>query len=686
MAENLVENQIEEEAGLELEQEEAFARLIQRVYSFLDWCKNSDDRRNAEARWEDVDNFKRGKQWDGIKSFGVRGRSDNDKKLHANPVDNYFKAHLLGIVGDMTDRPPDIQVKPREDDSGAADEIAKTLRRAVDTVWYRNRGDRKLEFIARRGVEHGPLIAKIYWDNTWRGSPANPFVGEARFFGVQPKNLFVDPRVKAVDEGVLEKADFVMYTAKRSLKHIRETYPENGAKVTADSYVAYTSYTASADEEPTVYPEEASALLVEFWYKGEPLAPEFPSFPKPGVVATEGSPGSEDDEPALDKEGKNGWVHKAVVAGQVLLEHRTYVYPWYPFVLEWIYPDDNSIYCCGDGYDLLVPQLVINKLNEISIEGAAMQSQGNWVTEEGNIRNKDRFQKYAAMGGSVLPVVDVGRTRREPGGNVPSSLFVHYRQELQALETICGRYDVAQGRTPRNVRAASALALLLQQAGGRVRQRSRALSSFVEQLVQKIIYLVSTYYTEERLVRVVKKDGSVQWAPVSRKDFLLKKVWTNPLTGETKMEEYVPEVDVVVTAGAETPTSRAYYSDMAMALFRLGIIDEIALLDTLQFPGWREILGRKQAVAAQQQAALQQAAAMRQAEQQTQAVPVGEVPPEGQRRRVPQPPEMTAMRGAGALEANPLAGVGGGVGGGDIEQLASLINALQQRGQELSKM
>jgi hypothetical protein len=517
-----------------------------------------------------------------------------------------------------------------------------------------------LEFATRNGVLYGPLIAKVYWDSDWKGSTANPFSGDARIIVVPAPTLFIDPRIKSIEEGVIQHAGFVIHAVRRSLAYVHNAYPEKGPDVTADSYATYVDTLSGDVNDMDIYPEDEEVLVVEYWYKGEPLAAEFP----------------EREEPV---EYKEGWVHKAVVAGGILLEHRTYVYPWYPFVLEWIYPSSESVYGYGDGYDILMPQLVINKLNELSIEGADIQSQGTWLTEEGNIRNVAQFQKYARIGGSVQTVVDIGRTQRIMGGNVPSSLFTHYRQQTQAMESISGRTDVAQGRTSRRIEAASAIALLLQQSGGRVRQRARAVSSFTSQIVSMLVDLIGQHYTEERLIRLTGADGSNEWQTISNKDFLKQKVWTDPVSGQQYQEDYVPEFDIIVTAGSETPTSRAYYSEMAMQLFQMGIIDEIALLEVVQFPRWREALGRKQQAMMRQQ----------QQQQQQQQPPQEEGPPPEvieamtqqqqmqQQQQVPQeggiPPEviMALMQQQQQQQPAPQAG-------GNIMALMQLLAQLEQ--------
>ena len=224
------------------------------------------------------------------------------------------------------------------------------------------------------------------------------------------------------------------------------------------------------------------------------------------------------------------------------------------------------------------------------------------------------------------------------------------------METICGRYDVAQGRTPRNVQAASAIALLLQQSGGRVRQRARAVSSFVEQIVKMAVDLVGTNYTVDRIIRVEGEDGVITNEHVSPQELVKTKQWMDPLTGQIFEETYIPEMDIEVVAGTETPTSRVYYSELAMQLFKAGVIDEDALLDTLQFPRWREIIARKRAI--------QQAQEQQQIGTQPQQ-PGGSIPP-----------ELAGMvRGAQAQQGSPG---GQQITGREMAALADLIGRLQK--------
>ena len=76
------------------------------------------------------------------------------------------------------------------------------------------------------------------------------------------------------------------------------------------------------------------------------------------------------------------------------------------------------------------------------------------------------------------------------------------------------------------------------------------------------------------------------------------------LDGNQIREEFIPQFDIIVNVGSETPTSKVYYAELATQLYDKGIIDEIALLEVLDFPRWRQALERKKR--AEQEAMQQQ--------------------------------------------------------------------------------
>lgn len=573
----LTEDELSLQSIEEWQASQKLEALAIRVCTHFDWAKNCTDRKNFEERSEDAQKFWLSKQWDGIKSFSVPGRSSDRKKLKPCPVDNYYKSQVEGLVGDICDSPADIQLQPREPGD---DEICEAMLSAVEHVLYVNKFQRKLEYVVRRGILYGPMMFKVRWNPTWQGGRKLPFSGEVEIIGISPDNFFIDPRIKGVEPEAIQRAGFLIYSVPRSLAHVYRAYPWVKESIVADQYASYTSTLSGPLEELVTYDEDTSVAVIEYWYYGLPLAPDYPSDSTHIKWGQEGTPG----------------YHLCTIASGVVLQHATYCAPRYPFAVDYMYPSDESAYGYGDGYDMLMPQLVINKLNEMAIEGHSVSTVGNWLVKEGALRNPSQFQKYANTGGTMLPVSDLNDIRRELGGGVPSSLFAHYGQEQRAMETVSGRVDISQGRSPRGIRAASAISLLLQQAAGRVRQRSRAVSSVVEQVVLLILDYIDQYYMDERLIRLMGPDGKVTWKTYKR-DEVVREITRNPADGESYVERYIPDMDVLVTVGAETPTSKAYFSELAFELFQAEAIDVYALLDILDFPRWRSIRRRMEAAA-----------------------------------------------------------------------------------------
>lgn len=681
--------------------DEKFNKLINKVHTHLEWAKNSTDRQSFEDRCKDAQNFWLAKQWDGIRSFNVPGRTAARKRLKPCPVDNYYKAQIEGLLGDVCDAPADIQIRPTEKGDEA---IAVKMQNAVNHVWYVGNINRKVEYVTRRGLLYGPLIGKVFWDNDWVGGKVKPFVGEVGFTGISPTNFLIDPRIKSVEPDAIQQAGFLIYAVNRSHDYVYKKYPWVEKTLTSDMYATYVDTLTGDIEDAVIDPTELTTLVIEYWYKGGPIAPDYPA-------KVEG------EEPFTDAKGEG--VHVATVAGGVLLRHRTYACPVYPFAVDWLYPSDESAYGYGDGYDMLLPQLMINKLNEIAMEGHSAASIGNWIAQEGGIRNIAQFQKYASTGSSILPVTDVNAVRRDIGGQVPGSVFTHYGQEQRAMETVSGRLDISQGRAPRGVRAASAISLLLQQAAGRVRQRSRALAGFEKQIVSLQIMYIGHCYDDERLLRVVGADGMVEWDTFNRSDIVRVMKYTDPETGQQREEEYIPDLDINISVGAETPTSKAYYAEQALQLFQMQVIDDVALLDVLDFPKWRQIHDRMVKVREeQQQAQMQQQQAQQQAQAQAQQqggggmagqgqlpvdpeafaklvqaiasgqIPIEKIPPEllmliyqavqsGQLDISKFPEEIQAKLAQAFQQLEQGGGGGGAPAGGEMAQLGNMVNSMQ---------
>lgn len=537
-------------------------------------------RRNKEEEWKEDYNFYMGDQWSGAPSVGIPARKPEIRRIRPSPVDNFIFSQIEGIKADLTDKPIDFQIKPTE----LGDERnAKVLQDLCRHIFYLNKAGKQIKKAARKMLKYGPVCAKVYWDSEWKsGYGKRRWVGNVRFFVFGAEHLLIDPKITEPDR--FQEAEYIIYMTPRSLEYVRQRYPERGMYVKPDP----TMIDVEIFGETDIDPQEQRVMVYEFWYKGKPLIKDFP----------------ESEEKEKEFEDEEG-IHCAVIADQILLRHESYVYKhgMYPFAFVTLYEDERSIYGFGEIHNLKNPQVVMNKVNEIALDNEDIMGRGHWLTSENNIRDKKRFALYASMAGAVLPVVDVTKTIKVPGQNAPASVFTHYRQQQAAMETISGRFDITQGRAPRGVRAGYAIALLQQAAGGRTKDKADVLNDFIAQILRLTIEYIKEFYTEARVYRILGRNNEIIEEGVFRNTQLLK-------IDETTGEEYIPDFDVEVSVGINTPISKAYIADLAVQLYNMQVIDRQAVLEAVDFPNWRNILARVEGKQAPEQVPPELAAAM----------------------------------------------------------------------------
>jgi len=533
--------------------------------SFVSACMRAKDRarysrKKKEDAWKEDYNFYMGDHWSGAPSVGIPARKPEVKRIRPSPVDNFIFSQIEGIRADLTDKPVDFQIKPTE---LGDEENAKALNDLCRHIFYLNKANKQFKKAARKMLKYGPVCAKVYWDNDWKsGYGKRRWVGNVRFFVFGAEHLLIDPKITEPDR--FQDAEYIIYMTPRSLEYVRQKYPERGIYVKSDP----TMIDVEIFGETDIDPYEQRVMVYEFWYKGKPLIKDFPE-PK--------------EEEVEDEEG----IHCAVIADFILLKHESYVYKhgMYPFAFTTLYEDERSIYGFGEIHNLKNPQVVMNKVNEIALDNEDFVGRGNWLTSESNIRDKKRFALYASMAGSILPVTDVQKTVKIPGQNAPASVFTHYRQQQAAMETISGRFDITQGRAPRGVRAGYAIALLQQAAGGRTKDKADVLNDFISQILKLTLEYIKEFYTEARIYRILGQNNEIIGEGVFRNAQLLK-------IDESTGEEYIPDFDVEVSVGINTPISKAYIADLAVQLYGMQVIDRQAVLEAVDFPNWRNILAR----------------------------------------------------------------------------------------------
>jgi len=581
-----------------------------------------------------------GKHWDLLDDNGAPLRTADQKKARPNTVENVTFALIEGLVAEFSG---DIELLDYPVEQGD-EEKAKIMGDLKEFLAYKNRINKEKAKWLRWFFLYGTGIWHTYWDPTWRGGKGpNRWAGDIRWKALHPQALFPDARcLESLEDG--RRVTKAFY---KTQEYVQEKY---GVDVASDLITADMLVGDEAEDILTTEMGEERVLLCETWYKGEPLF----------LGASEQPQGY--------------GLHVVWWAGDTstptYLAHANYVYYdpgedcYFPFMIESCYPRENSIWGFGEAYFMKSPQVVRNKTSELILEAHLHHALGQTFFDPNAVDDKqlEVIRRYGTLAGMWFPMLNPQGVKREYGRGAPESLLKETERLQKVMESIVGRFDISQGRTPGSVTAFKALDLLAERAQTRLRSKEKSLIGSYEECGNYMNNLIARYYTERRAYRILGKENSqkvwvntatgqrvpeeqlppgfipqppewVQETDASEKpaygifrNDMLKKAYVfgtgesypldefQPVEGMIEGEHYeiyCAEFDTMCRVTTSMPTDRMFYMEMAKELFAARIIDEETfyyVIDRGKFPPWEEMMekARQKAQMMQQQAQTQQ--------------------------------------------------------------------------------
>lgn len=556
-------------------------------------------RTTIEQVWEDERKIFIGDQWS--TSFAYRGA--DARKRRPNSVDNFVMPAIMNIHAGLTATVPESAIEPREEGDT---EIAEKVGPVVEFIKYKNKFPHMWKKLVMRGLQYGPIIGAVLWDNTWTGgSGPNRWVGDVRLLNVKRKEFFPDPAITDLEER-LQDCSFIHRKMRKKMSYFKDRWGEKGALVIPDN--------DTQDDEGM---DANQATLYEAWEKGDPkfISDEWKQyFLAKAEEAQAGNMTSSipvyPDPYKAEKyrkmaKGELEGVHVAYTSKDVFLEYIPYIYDdgLYPFIYKVMYEDENSPWGFGEIRNLKIPQVLHNKADEIEIEGMSVEGLGGARYNRGAISSKqlENIKAYNGKGGMYFEVNDISGIEDRTGVKTPATISQYKEQKQRMIETISQNTPIQQGMKPGGVTAYSAIAELGERADTRNKGKAETLEDFLTEKDQMIVSRIAQFYTEERQYRVTGSDGKPVHGKFSNQEMV--RYWEREPSGtdekgnetSAKMEAYIPEFDVKVKVIDERPTSRNYYIELAMQLFEKQAIDLETLwfvIEEGKFPPKEEILER----------------------------------------------------------------------------------------------
>ena len=244
---------------------------------------------------------------------------------------------------------------------------------------------------------------------------------------------------------------------------------------------------------------------------------------------------------------------------------------------------------CGWGWGdvelLKSPQEQFNKLIATILENALLMSNAIWIGDADAL-TKEEWRKLNNAPGSHVKKRPGRELRREPGVGLPEYVFNLANFFKVGKDEITGMVDVMRGIRSGQVSSGVGIESLQMAAQALVRLRARALESLHARIGRKLISRIFQFYEPERIFAALK-------ARSSKYDEQIKEIESELLKSTTKRKEK-SWMDVVfrIEPGSSLQLARQEQKDLSLTLRKMQVIDDRALLDTLEYPHREEILHR----------------------------------------------------------------------------------------------
>lgn len=542
------------------------------------WRKNRQHRNNYDMNWMDDYRFFRGRQWSDVRP----------SYRHAEVINLVFQV-IQSQVPILTDSRPKFEFVPQEPNDR---EFAEFMNEISIADWQTNNWLYSLTEILYDGHIYGTGVAKLEWDQDARDGTGAIVFGSEELFYCYPDSEAED---------VNKKSRSFVFAKPMPLSEVKRLWPEKGKFVKEDTtdlldptkndlnplrFRSPKGDKNMVEQSSLKVTSEEKKVLVQWTYFFDD---EFSDH----EVETEN--GEKVFEQRLDF--PNG--RRTVTASGVVLEDGPNPYadgkfPWQRFV-NYILP--REFWGESEIAQIRGPQKIFNKIYSFALDVMALMGNPIWIVDNSSGINTDLLTNSPGL---VVEKNAGTEARRETGVQLQPFVLQVLDRVKEYVDQISGAQDVTRGLPPGGVTAASAIADLQNAAQTRLRQKSRNLDVFLQDMGQQYASRVMQFYTAPRAFNYVGQDGVRKYfrAHIADDNGVKKAVVErfDPQGRPAGIEEYELRgaLDVQVTTGTALPFSKTQKKQELLQLIDRGIIDAEEYFKQTDYPNWETVVQRLQ--------------------------------------------------------------------------------------------
>lgn len=481
-------------------------------------------------------------------------------------VPNLAFSNIETIKPILTDQRPNFMVLPRSGGDPHDREVAQTGNAALRYLWDVSDMDLKLPEGLTPGLALGTAFWMVYFDKSLNGG-----LGEINVAHIHPKLNHPDPAGTDMRD--------IRYNIVESivpLSILREMYGKKAGEVKGDvsledlysrlgtgGVLEATSQGLPSYGQGTTPPTTSVPYLATNVPEGGDMVRLLRCWVRPGGSRGLGG-GAESPGGRL--------IH---VANHVVLRDVPNPFCWCPVVRFVDHALPSTFWGMGEIQETLTIQKALNSSLARLTDHSALCGNPRILCDASIYEEiKDKLTNKPA---EIVPI--------ENPDHVPLDSLIHWQvppsiplysmrliEIYQRLyEIVSGVHDVTQGRAPAGIEAGIAIEALQVETKRRIGLKVRNMESTLKGLGKLLLSAVETFWTTDRMLEIVGKDG--------------------PQGVNKGLFEHF-EYDVRVEAGSSLPVDKAMAVREAEELVKMGVYDEEQLLEVKDPPNKQELKTR----------------------------------------------------------------------------------------------
>ena len=373
----------------------------------------------------------------------------------------YIFSAIAGKHADAMDNYPDVNVLPREEnDVDTARQLTEILPCVLELCDFKRTYSQNWWY----KLKNGTACYGVFWNSSLNGG-----LGDIEIKKIDLLNLCWQPGISDIQD-----SKYVFYSYYMDRDAFAAAYGKDKLPKAADIY------DVDSYHDKTYTLAEDSVLVIDGYYK------------------------------------KAGAVHLVKFTGDTVLEQTEgqpayanglYEHGRYPFVLDVMYPNEDSPAGFGVIDVVKNPQAYIDKLDALLAENSMIVGKTRYFIKDNGGVNEDEFADLSNPFVHVAGSLDERNIMQIQGQALPGQIRELREAKINELKEVIGNRDFQQGGTAGGVTAASAITVL-QQAGDKL-SRDLISESYMayKQIIELCIELMRQFYDVERSFRILGDGG-----------------------------------------------------------------------------------------------------------------------------------------------------------------------------------